>query len=96
MSRQDLLSALQALNHNPDGNVKKQASAWLEQWQFSLDAWSVSDGILHDPTSSLEAQYFCAQTFRTKVYIPCVCQGHKQHHNIPHLGFLIQVLCVSR
>jgi transportin-3 len=70
MSRQNVLDALHALNHHPDSNVKKQASTWLEHWQISLDAWSVSDSILHDASSSLEAQYFCAQTFRTKVRSP--------------------------
>lgn len=27
----------------------------------------MSDQVLHDPSSSLEAQYFCAQTLRTKI-----------------------------
>ena len=67
MSREDILAALQALHHHPDGAIKKQASAWLEAWQQSLGAWSVADGVLHDPTASLEAQHFCAQTLRTKV-----------------------------
>ncbi|CAL8471497.1 g11039 [Coccomyxa elongata] len=67
MSRQNLLDALHALNHHPDSNVKKQASVWLEQWQSSLDAWIVCDTILHDANSNLEAQYFSAQTLRTKV-----------------------------
>ncbi|BDA46876.1 Transportin-3 [Coccomyxa sp. Obi] len=67
MSRENLLDALHALNHHPDSNVKKQASVWLEQWQSSLDAWIVCDTILHDATSNLEAQYFSAQTLRTKV-----------------------------
>ena len=67
MSRQDLLNALQALHHHPDGSIKKQASVWLEQWQSTAAAWSTSDSLLHDPSSSVEAQYFCAQTLRTKV-----------------------------
>jgi transportin-3 len=67
MSREELQAALQALHHHPDGAVKKQASAWLEAWQQSLGAWSVSDAVLHDPGSGLEAQHFAAQTLRTKV-----------------------------
>lgn len=27
----------------------------------------MSDQVLHDPSSTLEAQYFCAQTLRTKI-----------------------------
>ena len=68
MSRQDLLSALEALHHHPDGSVKKQASAWLEQWGYTVDAWSICDGILHDANATLEARIFCAQTLRTKVH----------------------------
>ena len=67
MSRRDVLNALQALHHHPDGAVKRQAGLWLEHWQQSVEAWSISDGILHDPNSSLEAQYFSSQTLRTKV-----------------------------
>ncbi len=68
MSRQDLLSALEALHHHPDGAVKKQAGLWLEQWGYTVEAWSVCDGILHDPNATLEARIFCAQTLRTKVH----------------------------
>jgi transportin-3 len=67
--REEFLNALHALHHHPDGNVKKQASIWLEQWQISMEAWSMSDGILHDTNSSLEARYFCAQTLRTKAIL---------------------------
>lgn len=67
MSRQDLLNALHALHHSRDGNLSKQASDWLEQWQYTIEAWSISDGILHESDSTLEIQHFCAQTLRTKV-----------------------------
>ena len=68
MSRQHLLSALEALHHHPDGTVKKQAGTWLEQWGYTVEAWSICDGILHDANASLEARIFCAQTLRTKVH----------------------------
>ncbi len=70
MSRQTLLDAVQALYYHPNDAVKKQAGAWLEQWQRSLDAWSTADAVLHDASSSVEAQYFCATTLRTKAR-PC-------------------------
>ncbi len=69
-TRQTLLDAVHALYHHPDDSVKKQANAWLEAWQRSLDAWSTSDAVLHESSSSIEAQYFCAITLRTKVYFP--------------------------
>lgn len=64
---QQLKAALHALYHNEDSSVKEQAGKWLEAWQGTVDAWSVSDAVLHDPGSNMEAQYFCAQTLRTKV-----------------------------
>ncbi|GFH21693.1 predicted protein, partial [Haematococcus lacustris] len=64
---QQLLAALHALYHHEDASVKDQANKWLEQWQQSVAAWSISDAVLHDTASSVEAQYFCAQTLRTKV-----------------------------
>lgn len=30
-------------------------------------AWSIADNVLHDANATMEAQYFCAQTLRTKV-----------------------------
>ncbi|KAK9827594.1 hypothetical protein WJX81_001986 [Elliptochloris bilobata] len=62
-------AASHALYHHPDDAVKKQAGAWLEAWQRSLDAWSTSDAVLHDSSSTVEAQYFCAITLRTKVQL---------------------------
>ncbi|KAG2500508.1 hypothetical protein HYH03_001285 [Edaphochlamys debaryana] len=67
MATQQLLQALNALYHHEDPKVKDEADRWLEQWQQSVEAWSVADAVLHDPASSMEAQYFCAQTLRTKV-----------------------------
>jgi len=65
-----LIEAVNALYNHPDEKVKKQANHWLEQWQQSLEAWSLSDAILHDRNSPFDAQYFCAQTLRTKVRCP--------------------------
>lgn len=65
--RQQLLQAINALYAHPDQEVKRQASTWLEHWQQSLEAWSVSDAVLHDQSCPMDAQYFCAQTLRTKV-----------------------------
>jgi transportin-3 len=64
---QQLLSALNALYHNQDIKIKDEADRHLEAWQQSSEAWSIADTILHDPTQSMEALYFCAQTLRTKV-----------------------------
>lgn len=65
--QQQLVEAIHTLYHHADPQVKKQTSTQLESWQQSESAWTLSDSILHDPSSSMEAQYFCAQTLRTKV-----------------------------
>ncbi len=67
MDKAQLLQALQALYRSEDPKLKEQANTWLEQWQQSTEAWSVSDAVLHDPASTMEAQFFCAQTLRAKV-----------------------------
>lgn len=64
---QQMLAALNALYHQDGSEIKEQASKFLEQWQSSVEAWSISDALLHNPATSMEAQYFCAQTLRTKV-----------------------------
>jgi transportin-3 len=66
-SSSPLQAALHALYHHEDASVKSQAGKWLESWQQTVEAWSTSDAVLHDPTSNVEAQYFCSQTLRTKV-----------------------------
>ncbi|KAK2080120.1 hypothetical protein QBZ16_002516 [Prototheca wickerhamii] len=62
-----LLQAVHALYQVPDPHVKEQANAWLESWQQSVEAWTVSDSVLNRPDSPLEARYLCAQTLRTKI-----------------------------
>jgi transportin-3 len=66
-SRTLLLEALQALYHHPDPQIRTAANRWLDEFQHTMEAWQVSDSVLHDSSSSLEAFYFCAQTLRTKV-----------------------------
>lgn len=74
--QQQLVEAIHTLYHHADPQVKKQTSAQLEKWQQSESAWSLSDSILHDTSSSMEAQYFCAQTLRTKVVLKVAeCQA---------------------
>ena len=73
---QQLLAALHALYHREDIQVKAEADKWLEQWQQSVEAWSVADAVLHDAASTMEAQYFCSQTLRTKVNLLCLMGGH--------------------
>jgi transportin-3 len=68
-----LLQAVDALYHNSDQKVKDAANKWLEEWQQKLEAWQVSNSVLHNPSTSLEAHYFCAQTLRTKVI--CMLQN---------------------
>src|SRR5689334_15787812 len=62
-----LVAALQALYHQTDRSVKDQANQWLELWQQSPEAWQGALDVLQSDASGLEAQYFAAQTLRTKV-----------------------------
>lgn len=62
-----MLQALQALYHHPDQAVTQDASNWLEGFQHNIEAWQIADSLLYEESSSLEVQYFCAQTLRTKV-----------------------------
>lgn len=67
--QQQVAQAIHTLYNHPDPEVKKQTSSQLELWQQNESAWSMSDAVLHDHSSSMEAQYFCAQTLRTKVLV---------------------------
>jgi transportin-3 len=62
----ELQAALQALYHHPDPSVKQQSNLWLQQWQQSQEAWQGAVAVLQAPEAGLEAQYFAAQTLRTK------------------------------
>lgn len=64
---EQLAAAFSALFHSDDPRVKSEANRWLDQWQQTPEAWSVSDRVLHDPSSSQDLQQFCAQTLKTKV-----------------------------
>ncbi|GMP33591.1 hypothetical protein CsSME_00006843 [Camellia sinensis var. sinensis] len=59
--------ALNALYHHPDVSVCMQADRWLQDFQRILDAWQVSDNLLHDASSNQETLIFCSQTLRSKV-----------------------------
>lgn len=61
-----VLQALKALYHSPDTSAKEHASSWLEQFQKSVHAWTISDQLLARK-ADLESSYFAAQTMRTKV-----------------------------
>ncbi|KAF7135562.1 hypothetical protein RHSIM_Rhsim08G0163500 [Rhododendron simsii] len=59
--------ALNALYHHPDDAVRMQADRWLQEFQRTIDAWQVSDNLLHDASSNQETLIFCSQTLRSKV-----------------------------
>ncbi|KAI8543531.1 hypothetical protein RHMOL_Rhmol08G0225800 [Rhododendron molle] len=59
--------ALNALYHHPDDAVRMQADRWLQEFQRTIDAWQVSDNLLHDSSSNQETLIFCSQTLRSKV-----------------------------
>nr|CAD1836172.1 unnamed protein product [Ananas comosus var. bracteatus] len=59
--------ALSALYHHPDDAVRARADRWLQEFQHTIDAWQVSDSLLHDASSNMETLIFCSQTLRSKV-----------------------------
>ncbi|WOL09630.1 transportin MOS14 [Canna indica] len=59
--------ALNALYHHPDDAVRARADNWLQDFQRTIDAWQVSDNLLHDSSSNIETLIFCSQTLRSKV-----------------------------
>ncbi|KAA8542600.1 hypothetical protein F0562_023752 [Nyssa sinensis] len=59
--------ALNALYHHPDDAIRMQADRWLQDFQRTIDAWQVSDNLLHDASSNQETLIFCSQTLRSKV-----------------------------
>lgn len=46
--------------------MRRQADTWLQQFQWTQEAWQVADALLHLPDSPLDVQYFCAQTLKKK------------------------------
>ncbi|GLJ30869.1 hypothetical protein SUGI_0613730 [Cryptomeria japonica] len=65
--RDTLQEALKALYHHPEQQVRNQANVWLQEFQRTIEAWEVSDSLLHDANSNLETLIFCSQTLKTKV-----------------------------
>ncbi|KAG6485484.1 transportin MOS14-like [Zingiber officinale] len=59
--------ALTALYHHPDDGIRARADRWLQDFQRTIDAWQVSDNLLHDSSSNIETLVFCSQTLRSKV-----------------------------
>ncbi len=92
---QQLFAALQALYHQDGAEIKEQANRYLEQWQSTTEAWSVSDAVLHDPNSSMESQYFCAQTLRTKVWHGGCAAGPCSARRARADCALVEVRCCS-
>ncbi|GLJ36877.1 hypothetical protein SUGI_0745270 [Cryptomeria japonica] len=64
---QQVEAALRALYHHPDAPVRRDANKWLQDFQRSMDAWQVSDTLLHHPDSNLETLIFSSQTLKAKV-----------------------------
>ncbi|KAJ3385809.1 Nuclear import receptor [Lobulomyces angularis] len=63
----NLLSALQVLNApNVERKQRKEAEKWLDNFQKTDEAWTVSEKILRE-NSATDAKFFAAQTLRQKV-----------------------------
>jgi hypothetical protein len=85
-----VIAATEALFNSENAAHKNEADKWLEQWQQSTDAWTVSDSILHNPSSPATAVYFCAQTLKTKVrpfrWAPALFALHQHEKMNPSLS----------
>ena len=64
MSVSEVHAALQGLQH--DAQRRREFNNWLEQFQRSPGAWSVTGEVLHSPSAARELKIFCAQTLRNK------------------------------
>nr|CAD2188545.1 unnamed protein product [Meloidogyne enterolobii] len=65
ISLDSVYEAVNALN-GPDPSRNGAAIKWLEQFQKSIDAWTIADRILNEARSS-DACLFAAQTLRNKL-----------------------------
>jgi len=58
--------AITSLYNSPDCTEKADASRWLNEYQKSVYAWTISDQLLQQKLN-MESCYFAAQTLRSKI-----------------------------
>ncbi|KAG7920036.1 hypothetical protein KL927_000716 [Ogataea polymorpha] len=73
-----LNQALETLYGNSDPAVKEQANEYLLAFQRSEQAWQTAFDILAQPSSSVQASVFAAQTLRSKVQYDFAQLPHDQ------------------
>lgn len=64
---EQVCAALNALYHNQDPVLKKQANDWLLKFQSQPVAWQVADRILQTANLPSETYYFAANSLRLKL-----------------------------
>lgn len=62
-----IVTALATMQSNVQGKEKLEAHRFLEKFQKSTDAWTVTGAILQDPSTTVEARLFAATTLKGKV-----------------------------
>jgi len=67
--------AINTLYDSPDPQQKEEAGRWLQQYQNSVFAWTISDQLLQQKLD-LQTCYFAAQTLRSKI--------QSSFHELPH------------
>lgn len=67
--RQTVLDVSAALNsvYNGSGRTHREADQWLQKFQHSEKAWSVSDAMLRMESAELNVTFFAAQTIHAKI-----------------------------
>ncbi|KAI9502275.1 armadillo-type protein [Coemansia spiralis] len=63
----EVINALNSLYQGTNLAGREQANTWLEQFQKTKEAWTISDAILGTAELGLEAKVFAAQTLRNKI-----------------------------
>jgi transportin-3 len=68
-----IIAALATMQSNVQGKEKAEAHQFLEKFQKSPDAWTVTGTILQDSSITVEARLFAATTLKGKVRIHKWC-----------------------
>ena len=100
-AKAQLIQALNAV-HDPasDAHVRRSASDWLQTWQLSVEAWTVSNQLLHDPSIPAHLQFYCSQTLRVKVTPGSADSATPapltMQHCCKHADGVLSMLCMHR
>lgn len=73
--KQNVIQVSQTFYNTQDKEQRRVAEDWLNNFKKSIDAWTVTDQILHTSKSE-QVLFFAAQTIRSKIQY--------SFHELPH------------